>query len=704
MLAVMLEKPSSKLFFLGFLTLFLELVLIRYLSGNIWNLGYFPNLVLLAVFLGMGTGFSFHHKISDMGSKRLFPVATIILALLIAFASIGHPTFPGFDGWGANFGGDLYFTARQSIPFWLSSLMFVFWFAATFAIFFFISQRTAKLFGSFAPLKAYTLDIAGSCGGIVTFMIMSWFQIPAHIWFVIVLALFLLSDSWTKFSLKNVATPVVALAVCFCFARFQDIKMFNADPDQIKTVEVKWSPYQKLKFLSKQDNPDSIFANGIPHQTLLPAEEVQRIFYRIPYTKRAADPKLPKYERVLVLGSGAGNDVTAALANGASHVDAVEIDPVIAEFGKKYNPAKPYQDSRVTVTIDDGRAFMTRAKEKYDLIIFALTDSLVKVSPMGQLRLENYLFTEESVRKASQLLTDGGDLLFYNFYRRPWITDKIEKMVYNASGYAPVRQWQDKDFVVMMAGKYNHAKSEGVDSLPVDTPKDNWPFLYLQERGIPTPYIAAMVGLSLIVILLMGILNVTAPKESGRADLATKLAFTFMGIAFMLLETKSVIQFALLFGTTWLNNSLVFLGVLLLVLAANWTASFVKKSFSWMIFLCLILSCCLPLVFPLSGLLEIENVAIRYVVASLITFSPIYFANLIFSVEFRDQEVAAHVFGWNLIGACLGGVVEYSSLALGYSALAFIVMACYALVYFLVAVGNRVHAVSPLRTEGEVVA
>jgi len=42
----------------------------------------------------------------------------------------------------------------------------------------------------------------------------------------------------------------------------------------------------------------------------------------------------------------------------------------------------------------------------------------------------------------------------------------------------------------------------------------------------------------------------------------------FMGVAFMLLETKSIVQFALLFGTTWFVNALVFAGVLVAVLAA----------------------------------------------------------------------------------------------------------------------------------------
>ena len=42
----------------------------------------------------------------------------------------------------------------------------------------------------------------------------------------------------------------------------------------------------------------------------------------------------------------------------------------------------------------------------------------------------------------------------------------------------------------------------------------------------------------------------------------------FMGAAFLLLETKNVATFAMLFGTTWLVNALVFAGVLVIVLAA----------------------------------------------------------------------------------------------------------------------------------------
>src|SRR3954471_6679641 len=101
---------SVQLFFLGFLTLFLELALIRYLPGTIWNLGYFPNLVLLAVFFGMGIGFVFHERIAAARSAKVFEGAAFVLFGLIAFARFCHPRVPGFSTWSGDVGGELFFT------------------------------------------------------------------------------------------------------------------------------------------------------------------------------------------------------------------------------------------------------------------------------------------------------------------------------------------------------------------------------------------------------------------------------------------------------------------------------------------------------------------------------------------------------------------------------------------------------------------
>ncbi len=702
---------------MGFVTLFLELALIRYLAGNIWNLGYFPNLVLIAAFVGMGLGFMLHQVVGARGSQWLLHGAVWLLLGLILFVHFFHPTVPGFSDWGGDIGGDLYFTATPKDVAEQSHAPFLVCLLSVAAIFTLLSQRTAKLFRRFSPLLAYSLDIAGSCLGIVSFMLVSWLQIPAWVWFALLTPalIFVMPGSWLTRWL-----PLVSCAVIAWLVHHQDGVQFGKEYYK-GPLESSWSPYQRVQYNAHKRG---IYVNGVGHQSMHPAARLQKQFYQKSHDARRAGD-LPPYENVLVLGAGSGNDVASALLNGAKHVDAVEIDPVIADLGKRHHPAKPYADPRVNLVIDDGRAFMSRTERRYDLIVFALTDSLVKVSSMSQLRLENYLFTVESVERARSLLRPGGDLVLYNFYRQPWLKQKITDMVRVGSGVAPETIYTWHDLAVLRAHfqAEGQAKSEAElrnepatapgtskpntsePSSPkpndskhsVELPTDDWPFLYLSERSIPDHYKWAMFGMCAFVALAaLGLHRATRRQAAygGPGRLATKLAFVFMGVAFLLLETKSVIQFSLLFGTTWVNNSLVFLGVLLLVLAANWAALFIHSDrvMKW-IGAGLIVSCLAVFVFPLSGLLNVESPGLRFVLASLMTFTPIFFANLIFSVSFRDEVLPEHVFGWNLLGATVGGVIEYTGMYTGYTFLAVIVALCYALVLALLAMAKRARAV-----------
>ena len=675
-----------KLFLLGFLTLFLELFFIRYLAGSVWNLGYFPNIVLLSVFIGMGVGFVFHHRVKDHLSPSVFQGAFVGATALILFVSYKHPVVPGYDVWHYNLGGDLYFSY---VPFKaddLNYLFFVLCFAMVALIFACISQRTAKLFRQFSPLNAYSLDILGSCGGILAFMAVSALRLPAWSWFTLfsVLFVFAMPGSW-----RTRWIPI-ALAALTVTAIYHQDHVLMRDPASHDLVEATWSPYQKVEY-TEEPGPSGIlrrriFVNGLDHQEILVNPE--SAFYGIPYQYRKEE-NLPPPLNVLVLGAGSGNDVTTALRNGATHVDAVEIDPVIADLGREHNPSGAYVDPRVEVHVDDGRAFMTQTRRKYDLIVFALTDSLVKVSSLSQLRLENYLFTQESIERAYALLNENGNVVFYNSYRLLFVAQRIYNMIELVTGAPPKILVQQRDFCMLCGEKRTDPgkPSATAKTFPTRTPTDDWPFLYLENQSIPDLYLKAMLGVCLLVTALLVALHFTGKKsEENRASglLLVKIAFVFMGIAFLLLETKSVIQFSLLFGTTWLNSSLIFLAVLLSVLAANWTIQYFKvERFLWLFYVLLSISALSSFYFPLHNLLGVAGVFPRFVAASLLTFLPIYFANLIFSAIFKDQKFAEHVFGWNLLGATLGGVLEYSSMALGYNALSLIVLGCYTLVFFL---------------------
>jgi hypothetical protein len=692
------DGSARRLFFCGFLILFLELVLIRYLAGTIWNLGYFPNFVLLAVFVGMGIGFLLPHPLSRRTALLLFQAGPFVLLLLVLLVKLVGPSVPGFGQLSGTVGGEVFFTATPDTSGARSSYgLFALWFVTVVVVFALLAQWTARLFRLFSPLKAYTLDISGSCAGIVAFMAVSWLQLPAYSWFLIVLALVIasLDTAW-----KWRWLPIVPMVLVAFIASTHDKKLASNpkfDPARAPggEFEVFWSPYQKVEYIRSDRNRPAargIYVNGVAHQAMVEERGLRdsRRFYRQPHDYRRRQGR-PPYESVLIIGAGSGNDVSAALLGGAKHIDAVEIDPVIASLGERHHPYQPYSSDKVELHVDDGRAFMTQTTKKYDLVIFALTDSLVKVSSMAQLRLENYLFTKESFRRAYELLADHGDLVVYNHYRAGWLIEKYQRTLHEATGKYPETIWKQRDFVMMAVNKTNAgAATPNLAGVATEIATDDWPFPYLQGKQIPRLYVLALVVTFALVFAMVALTHALRRRmrsgDEPTSSLPVKLAFIFMGIAFLLLETKSIVQFSLLFGTTWINTSLVFLAVLLLVLAANWAAVLVRDARALPVAYVLLLAACLVgFFFPLRNLLYLDSGAARFVLASLLTFSPIFFANFIFSITFRDQAVPEEVFGWNLLGATIGGLLEYLGMASGYNALALLVAGSYTIVFVLLA-------------------
>src|SRR6185312_7871812 len=146
-----------------------------------------------------------------------------------------------------------------------------------------------------------------------------------------------------------------------------------------------WSPYYKITVNSVGEDT-VIEVNNIFHQSMAPVDH-KEYFYQWPYTALG-----DTFDDVLILGAGSGTDVAAALKHGAKHVDAVEIDPVIQRLGKERHPDHPYDDPRVTPIVDDARHYLATTTKKYDLVVFALIDSLTVQSSFSGVRLESYMF------------------------------------------------------------------------------------------------------------------------------------------------------------------------------------------------------------------------------------------------------------------------------------------------------------------------
>ncbi len=151
----------------------------------------------------------------------------------------------------------------------------------------------------------------------------------------------------------------------------------------------------------------------------------------------------------------------------------------------------------------------------------------------------------------------------------------------------------------------------------------------------------------------------------------------FLGMAFMLLEVKSLTTFSLLFGSTWLVNSLVFFAILssvLLAILVNKRFKFKRISvFYVLLFGVLLLNILLP-----PDALLLGNPILRYVLASVLAFTPVFLANIIFTNSFRDSETADIAFASNLLGIMVGGGLEYFSMLIGYRLLLIPVIVFYA--------------------------
>jgi SAM-dependent methyltransferase len=635
----------------SFLMLFTELALIRWLGWNVFYLSFFSNFVLLGSFLGIGAGFLRANARRDLSGW-----APVLLAALVLLARGARVTVQRSSEQLIFFGAG---SATTGVPAWIVLPAI---FVGVAAVMTCIGEGVARSFVRFPPLEAYRLDILGSLGGIIAFSALSFLWAPPLAWGAAVAVLFA-ALRWNR------RAPVLAVSM---------LALLGVLAVETFTPKFSWSPYYKVTQLRTSPTTIQILVNGIPHQTL---GDVRRDawlvsgFRQWPY--QDAGPGNP-LDDVLVVGAGTGNDVAIALEHGARHVDAVEIDPRLHQIGVRSHPNHPYQDPRVSIHIADGREFLEHTGRAYDLIVFALPDSLTLVSGQASLRLESYLFTREAMATARAHLKPGGSFSMYNFYRETWLVDRLAGTLQSVYGRTPcLRLYQVASAVMTDSATPGTLRCQGtwqrLSSYPVPDPAtDDRPFLYLRTPGIPSLYIWTLLLIALAAVLLVrGVAGRLRP-------MATFADLFFMGAAFLLLETKSVVQFALLFGTTWFVNALVFTGVLLAVLVAieisdRWTAR--RPA---LLYALLLAALGVAWLVPLGDVLRLDVVP-RFAVACLLAFTPVLIANVIFAQRFRGTRDSVTAFGANLLGAMLGGILEYASLLTGYRSLLVLVAVLYGL-------------------------
>lgn len=208
----------------------------------------------------------------------------------------------------------------------------------------------------------------------------------------------------------------------------------------------------------------------------------------------------------------------------------------------------------------------------------------------------------------------------------------------------------------------------------VDVPSDDWPYLYLESRSV-TPFYLSMMAL----LALFSALVVFGSSREMRQALTGKggadLEMLLYGLAFLLIETKFVTAMNLLWGATWITSAVVFGSILLTILIATLFAD--RRPIGWKISGAgLVLALLAVYAIPLQALAQ-GDAALRLLLSAVYVGTPVFFAALCFADRFRVRESANVAFGWNLLGAVFGGLLEFLSMSLGFSALTLVAVVAY---------------------------
>ena len=665
--------PTLGLFLASFISLFLELLLIRWVPSQVRVIAYYGNLMLLSSFLGLGCGAMLTRR--GLNLARFF--APLLLALVIAVAALNGIKFhQGPDEFRF-----LFAAGPKS-----TTLPIVVLFAINALLFLPLGEIIGRYFSRLPPVRAYSWDIGGAITGTALFGLFSFAWFAPSAGFALAMVLFLFFDAERRETIWSGLIFSVTLIILTV---------------GMETAGI-WSPYNliaireidrdgALKAVSLP--PDKIGASPDPPAYVV---QVNGDFYMWNgtidprrYTNRARIASLneqytlphrlrPGVKDVLVVGSGGGVDVEAALLAAAERVDALEIDPVIIRLGRHFNASQSYNDSRVQIVNTDARPFFRQTDKTYDMVVFGFLDSQSLFSQMSSIRLDGYVYTTESLAEAFRLVRTGG-LLSVSFFsgRHLWLLDRLIAMVRSATGAMPMIFTTPTGQVIILAPKgFTPAVPVGlqfhraIQKTPrdVEEARDDWPYLYLRARSIPADY---LVTIGFLLFVSIAFVFATVRRKSRGLD----LHFFFLGAGFLLLETKSITTISLFFGATWLVSTVVILGVLLMVLAANFVASRLRGITPWF-YLPLVSSVCLLYFLPASSVLSWPFYA-RLAYCLMLIPLPIFFAGLIFSLGFRIHDDPSFAFGSNLLGAMVGGFIEYAGMITGTRALLLMILTFY---------------------------
>lgn len=687
-------RPSIIVFLISFSALLLEVLLIRWIAAEIHVFAYLKNLVLMACVLGLGLGCASAspQKEANIG----FPILLLIVVVTTATAAQ-----TGLTDISLLVDSDVYdFNAAVNsitkLLFNVAAVAIIFVFIT--AMFDMLGRELGKALSGMEPLVAYGSNLLGSLCGVIAFTGMSALQLGPTAWLIAALVPLIpvyLPDK------KSLAAFVACTIGSVALAVYQSQGVLWSPYYRISTSPLREYLHENYLLKTTYDVGTAVDVNHGRHQRTINLSDAflqqhpelkesnEFVTYNLPYQA------VPNPKRVLVLGAGTGNDIAAALRHGAERVDAVEIDPVIAKLGKQIHPEHPYDDPRVHLYVNDARAYLASTDAAYDVIQFGHLDSQTAFSTASSVRLDNYLYTRESLTLAVKHLAPDG-IACLSFATNPdWLRARLYQMMQQSSGAEPLAfdtRFDAPNSIMVMCGpglpaararleeKFAKMVSKRDPLLAsVEIPTDDWPFLYQRHRSLPAITIfmlAFVVGISSIMI--------SSRFRIHGGMFMPNLHFFLLGAGFLLMETRAMLAVAILFGSTWMVNSIIIASVLLMALVANYLVQHTQSRSLKIPFICLMVSLVVQLCAPVGQMAGLP-LSVKLILAIFIFGIAFLFSGIVFARAFAQAKDPQVALGINILGAVFGGCLEYLSVVIGVNGLVVLAMCVYAAAWWTAA-------------------
>lgn len=709
-----LPGPSSRtlnLFLVSVVGLFIELMLIRWIATEFRIFAYLQNTVLVVCFLGLGMG--------CWTCRRSIQIRHTVLSLLALIAVLSVPFLRQRIAADTEelslihlIWGDVVATDD-----WLGYVGVFLGLLQTFVLMLLIWNSfvsLGRLLGRLLddhprPIWAYSVNIAGSLIGILLFAVLCAANLNPFVWCVVKAALllpYLEPPAWKTLLLIAALVGLSSLAVLY-----PDTRTTRPHGVTEELVGCWWSPYQKLMLVREsktlpqgQRAIHTLYVNNSPYMTLLDL--------RVSETDRFPelfDPKFrglsqydlptklqPAPKKMLIVGSGGGNDVAGGLRGGAEAITAVEIDPRIIDIGRQFHPEQPYSSPKVSIVNDDARAFFANTTDQFDLIVFGLLDSHTTTA-MTNARLDHYVYTRESLAQAKKLLRPCGVVVLSFEAQKPFIADRMARALREVFGQEPITfRVPISDYgyggQMFIVGDLEQVRRR-IDADPAlaaaiaDWQKrfplqlsgetivatDDWPYIYLESNHVPPLY--WLLGLTLLVLFQLANLLLGTRELLSNWRLR-HVHFFFLGAAFMLLEVQNISKTAVVLGNTWDVNAVIIASIMVVILVANLLAALWPKLPLPLVYAGLIGSAVGLYLVDLAWFASLPYF-IRAVVVGLLTNLPMLFSGVVFIRSFAGTEGKDSALGANLFGALVGGLLQSVTFVTGIKALLLIVAGLY---------------------------